>query len=187
MTNLFIDTNVFLNFFSFSNDHLNKLEELIKLIRKKDILLFLPEQVIDEFTRNRESTLKKAIDKLQEFSSKPESPVICHEFDQMKKVQKLASEIEKELSSLIKELDRQIRTSSLHADKLISELFGLAMRIDLPRGILDSARMRHDRGNPPGKTGSYGDAINWECLLAVCPNKEVSLFCWERQRLQIRY
>jgi len=28
------------------------------------------------------------------------------------------------------------------------------------------------RGNPPGKDDSHGDAINWECLLEVIPQRE---------------
>jgi hypothetical protein len=27
-------------------------------------------------------------------------------------------------------------------------------------------------GNPPGKPGSCGDAVNWEALLQGCPNGE---------------
>lgn len=172
MTNLFIDTNVFLSFFIFSTDHLGKLENLKELIKKKEILLFLPDQVVDEFNRNREAKLKTAIDHLEKLVPKLQTPAFCRDFQEMKEIQKHVEEIRKFIDSLVAVLKKQINSRTLQADKLISEIFSLGMRISIPVALLDASRGRFDRGNPPGKDGSYGDAINWETLLAVCPQKE---------------
>ena len=51
--NLFIDTNIFLSFFHFTKDDLEEIRKLEVLIDKKEVVLWLPEQVQDEFHRNR--------------------------------------------------------------------------------------------------------------------------------------
>lgn len=172
MTNLFIDTNVFLSFFSFSNDHLEKLEHLKDLIKKKDIFLFLPVQVADEFGRNREARLKIAIDHLEKFVPKLQIPSFCRDLQEMKAIQKLVEQTRDQSKVLIELLEKQISTKTLKADKLILEIFALSPQIPIQPKVLEAARTRFDRGNPPGKDRSYGDAINWEALLSVCPDKE---------------
>ena len=57
MKNVFIDTNVLLHFYSFTSEHLNKLENIIELIKNNKIKLYLTQQIIDEFNRNRERNL----------------------------------------------------------------------------------------------------------------------------------
>ena len=47
--NIFIDTNVFLSFYHLSNDDLEELKKLIVLIDNKEVTLWLPNQVKDEF------------------------------------------------------------------------------------------------------------------------------------------
>ncbi len=76
MKNVFIDTNILLSFFSYSTDHLNKLEELVELIKNKKVRLFLPQQVIDEFNRNRDVKLKEVLKNLNAFSTDLKSPVV---------------------------------------------------------------------------------------------------------------
>jgi len=45
----------------------------------------------------------------------------------------------------------------------------------LPRTetIIAAARLRREVGNPPGKSGSAGDAINWETILANPPSDDL--------------
>ncbi|WP_108397815.1 PIN domain-containing protein [Devosia submarina] len=59
--NLFIDTNVFLNFFHFSGEDLEELKKLTVLIDEGEIALWLPKQVCDEFHRNRDGKIKDAM------------------------------------------------------------------------------------------------------------------------------
>jgi rubredoxin len=90
----------------------------------------------------------------------------------MKEIQKRIEEITKFTNELRKVLDTQIEQHSLHADKLISDIFALGVLCPSSAELVQTAKLRYDRGNPPGKDRSYGDAINWETLLAVCPDKE---------------
>ena len=67
---------------------------------------------------------------------------------------------------MIKDLERDIKNQKLAADLLLQKLFGLATKLDRTRQLIESARQRVELGNPPGKRGSIGDALNWEALLS---------------------
>lgn len=49
--------------------------------------------------------------------------------------------------------------------KLLKQIFELALVIERTDKIISAAQLRIVIGNPPGKKGSSGDAINWESLL----------------------
>jgi hypothetical protein len=66
---------------------------------------------------------------------------------------------------LLAQIEDHYEKEELRADEVIRELFGKANKVEAPAGVVDRARLRYDKGNPPGKKGSLGDAINWECLL----------------------
>jgi predicted nucleic acid-binding protein len=61
---LFIDTNIFLSFYAYTNDDVEELRKLISLIKTNQLKLYLTGQVRDEFNRNREAKLR---DSLREF------------------------------------------------------------------------------------------------------------------------
>jgi predicted nucleic acid-binding protein len=66
MINLFIDTNVFLSFYHLTSEDLEELKKLTPLIDNEEIKLFLPDQVRDEFFRNRGAKIADAMKKLKE-------------------------------------------------------------------------------------------------------------------------
>jgi predicted nucleic acid-binding protein len=176
MINLFIDTNIFLNFYSFSDEHLDKLEDLIALIKKEKIRLFLTQQVIDEFKRNRERKLKKILEYISSFKANLSSPVICHDYADMKKIQNLLKSVDVCKKQLVGLLKKGIKEKSLKADKLIEEIFSISKTIEISADVLSKAKERFDLGNPPGKNNSYGDAVNWEYLLKNVPMSEDIFF-----------
>lgn len=167
--NLFIDTNVFLSFYHLSNDDLEELHKLTVLLEKGDVVLWLPEQVKNEFKRNRENKISDAMRKLQEQKKKPQFPQICKDYEEFPEIRNLQKEYDKKLSSLIKKLNDDIESRTLKADEKISELFNKAKTIKASSELIEKARARMLVGNPPGKDGSLGDAINWESLLNSVP------------------
>lgn len=62
-----------------------------------------------------------------------------------------------------------VKNNSLKADEIINGLLDKAKEIPITDALIEKARLRMDLGNPPGKKGSLGDAINWEALLSVVP------------------
>jgi len=168
--NLFIDTNIFLSFFHLSNDDLEEIHKLTVLIEKGEVILWLPEQVLNEFYRNRENKIYEATKKLKEQHTKHQFPQICKDYDEYPELRELLKEYEKKLSSLIKKVSDDVSARTLKADQKISELFDKSKVIETTPALIDKARLRIDVRNPPGKDGSLGDAINWEGLLEKVPN-----------------
>ncbi|EPE1743127.1 TPA: PIN domain-containing protein [Vibrio diabolicus] len=170
--NLFIDTNVFLSFYHLSNDDLEELHKLTVLLEKGEITLWLPQQIKDEFYRNRENKISDAIKKLKEQKQKRQFPQICKDYPEYPEISELLKSYDKSLSQLIKKVTDDIDERKLKADQQIAELFGKAKLIQTSQELVEKARFRMAVGNPPGKDNSLGDAINWEGLLSKVPEDE---------------
>lgn len=182
MIHLFIDTNRYLLLYGFSEKDLEEIKKLSKLIKEKKVTLWLPEQVINEFLRNRHKiplqkceSLKKTI---QDFKIPrlPEIPEFKKEIEELGKnfeiIKKTNDEINSKVENLIKLVKSKIKEESFLADKIIEELFSIGNVLKYDEQIIDKAKIRFDLGTPPGKEGSYGDAVIWETLLEEFPEKE---------------
>jgi len=163
---LFIDTNVYLSFYHYSNDDLDELHKLSALVGRNEIQLLLPQQIIDEFWRNHESKLHDAISKFKSSKLDNQFPQICKSYDEYERMKHAIKEYEQAKSSLMSKLQKDIDDENLKADQVIRELFNAATIVERTDEIVAAARLRYDLGNPPGKDGSYGDAISWESLLS---------------------
>jgi hypothetical protein len=167
---VFIDTNVYLMFFSFAEDDLEELRKLTVAINNGDLKLWTTEQTQDELARNREAKVADSIAmlrKLRPSSGVPQMARNLPEFDDFLAARR---ELAQELNSLVEQLTEQYERSELAADDVLEELMDAADTIEITSDILEAARRRTDVGNPPGKRGSMGDAINWEALLDACPD-----------------
>lgn len=173
---LFIDTNIYLKFYHFTSDELEELNKLIVLIDENEIDLLLPEQVVNEFRRNREVKIADALQKLNAEKLNKTFPVFCKEYEEFKSMKKAISEYDKNKKALIDKLKVAIETYKLKADEVIEELFKKAIYIEITDELKQRAKSRYDLGNPPGKDKSYGDAVNWESLLLEVNYKEDLFF-----------
>ncbi len=169
--NLFIDTNIFLNFYHFSSDDIERLKELIALVNQtREIKLFIPSQVVDEFNRNRENKISDALKKFSSSITTISIPNMVSAYDEGKKIKSNNETNLKLKEELTKKLFEDIRNKTLAADRLIQKLF--KNRIEIEANDFNKAKIRVELGNPPGKNKSIGDAVNWEFLLRIIPNKE---------------
>lgn len=168
MKNLFIDSNIWLSLYHFTNDDLTQFSKL-KTLNGKTIQLYVPQQVFDEVCRNRESKLKDAL-KLFELND-IKFPVFCKEYDEYDEFSKDYIELKKRLKLWKDKIGEDIHNEHLPADEIINDFFKNTKLIEC-ESIVEKAYMRYKKGNPPGKDNKYGDAINWECLLNVIPNGE---------------
>ncbi|HEX8561961.1 MAG TPA: PIN domain-containing protein [Flavobacterium sp.] len=164
---LFIDTNVYLKFYHFSNDDLEELSKLQVLLDNDKLELYLPEQVINEFYRNRDNKLADALKNFNQSKLSTQLPQFCKEYKEYENLKKLMRDFDQEKSQLLKNVMLAIETNSLLADKIIDLLFEKANQISITSELVEKGKLRFDLGNPPGKNKSYGDAINWESLLAA--------------------
>lgn len=134
--------------------------------------LYLPEQVIQEFHRNRDNKIADALKQLREQKLDLRFPQFSKEYDEFENLRKLQRDYSKLHADLIKKAVEDIKSESLKADKVIRDLFKNAISIPDDKSINELAQNRMAIGNPPGKNGSLGDALNWEALLKNIPNGE---------------
>jgi predicted nucleic acid-binding protein len=167
---LFIDTNVLLSFYHYSGDDLEELKKLIVLLDQKKIKLYVPAQVKSEFNRNREVKIADALKRLIDQRLSLQFPQICKDYPEFEAMRRLQYGYEREHSLLLNKLKGDVANHKLKADEIISNIFSFAMTIESDDLIVARARLRYDLGNPPGKKGSLGDAVNWEALLSAVPS-----------------
>lgn len=165
MKNLFIDSNIYLNFYDFNAEDLNKLGNLVELIKEKHLRLYISSQVISEVKKNREIRLKDAYTKFSKASTSIPMPIFCKHYDEYDRVKRAQNLLEKAKSQLAQVFSRDIDLMSLKADGVFESLIKVAEIIDSD-AFYDLAKKRHDLGRPPGKDPrTFGDEITWEALL----------------------
>lgn len=168
MKNLFIDSNIWLSLYHFTGDDLAQFEKLKELIGT-DIKLYIPQQVHDEVTRNREVKLKDA---LKAFEISPiQYPAFCKGYEEFSPFSDDFNDIKKRFKTWRAKIETDIKNRNLPADQTIKNFFDVCDLIPCDE-VVDKAYSRYKIGNPPGKDNKYGDAINWECLLNTVPDGE---------------
>ena len=166
--NIFIDTNIWLSFYHFSSDDLEELRKLGVLLEKRTVRVHLPEQVIEEFRRNREAKFVDAMKRFKDERLSDEFPQLCRQYEpEYQQMREAITAYREAKKRLLQQVEDHYEKEELKADQVIHELFGKTMKITVSQEIIERAKLRMDKGNPPGKKGSFGDAINWECLLAT--------------------
>ena len=171
--NLFIDSNIFLSFYYLTNEDLDELEKLTALLKRKNLTLYLTEQVRDEFARNRERKIDEAMKKLRKHRFNLEFPHICTGYSEYETLRDGLLECDNAHKTLMDRLEGDIESEELAADKIIAEVFSFARCTNTTPALIDRARVRKEVGNPPGKAKrSLGDEINWEMLLEEVPDSE---------------
>jgi predicted nucleic acid-binding protein len=170
--NIYIDTNILLSFFHLTSDDLEELGKLVVLLKQKKVRLLLPQQTSDEFHRNRENKIADAIKRFRDQKLNLQFPAMCKDYKSYAELRKLQKEYEKLHSELLSQMLKDIDACKLKADALIAQLFALATPIANSPELVERARLRMEVGNPPGKDGSFGDAINWEALMEIVKAKE---------------
>jgi len=170
--NLFLDSNIWLALYDSSRKDLEELSKLVGLVEKGRVVLLLPDQVVNEVRRNRDKKIANDIQELRNEILVEEVPPIFFGLQEYQSYAKTRRNYEQARERLIARLVDDFEHGRLPADALIDRLFAAGRRIAVTGEILARAQYRYDLGNPPGKEGSYGDAVNWECLLAEVPQGE---------------
>lgn len=170
--NVFIDTNILLDLYHLSGPDLDELRKVIKLAEIKKINVLLPKQVEDEFWRNRERVISEA---LELFAKTKASATLPNLIRSNPKSSELRQAVER-VNELVKELrqvaDSEIGSHKLKADEVIDSLFVQCTPQLISKTIIEKAKARKELGNPPGKSNSLGDAVNWEWLIESVPMGE---------------
>lgn len=167
-THVFIDTNVFLSFFAYTNDDIEELKTLVGLIKNKQITLYLTQQVCREFRRNREGKILSAVQEFKRLTL-PGLPRLLSHYPKVDTYLKGVKSLKEFHNELIERVRKDALAEELPADKLFAALIAAAPPIKAGDADLKAARERTEQTDPPGKDGSLGDRLNWELLLANVP------------------
>lgn len=167
---VFIDTNVLLNFFHFTSEELDALNNVFGSHEHGAAKVHLTEQVRDEFRRNREAKIKDALKRFKEAKFSAQLPSFMKEYSEYNEIKSLASTLQEKAKAILAKADADVHAQTLVADKLIQQIFAKSVFIGTSAETFESARRRTQIGNPPGKNGSVGDAINWLVLLSSVPD-----------------
>ncbi|MCF7844034.1 PIN domain-containing protein [Candidatus Gracilibacteria bacterium] len=169
---IFIDSNIFLDFYRLGKEDLEKLNQLIDFVKNGDIKIYLTKQVYDEFYRHREDTFQKTYKGFLDSKTDIQMNSIFKNYPEYKKITLLKKALEKLKSDLGQKVENDMSSKSLIADEVVRKIFEASFYVDSDK-FLEMAIIRHRLGNPPGKkNNSYGDEINWETLLSVVPDGE---------------
>ena len=166
---LFIDTNILLNFYSFPEDQLGVIDELVEHICDDKIAFHLPKHVENEFERNRESKLRAAIIDFKNLQLPTAIPAVMRGTETANQYEDALKKAQAAKKTLIANITGLAHERELEVDKKISALFERATRYDEDDECFARAVARMHKGNPPGKDNSLGDRYNWEVLLEHIP------------------
>lgn len=174
---VFIDTNMLLDMYHLSGPDLEELRKFVKLIENGKIDLLLPQQVVDEYWRNRESVIADALKRFRETKAQTTIPNIIRTYAEAVELRESAGKVNSMVGELTARARADIENGALKADEIVGELFSAVQVAAIDDEIVTRARRRIELGNPPGKKGSLGDAINWEWLMSNVPADEASPLC----------
>ncbi|QGG80585.1 hypothetical protein GH975_08380 [Litorivicinus lipolyticus] len=169
---VFIDTNILLNFFHFTKDELDSLNDVFASHEYGSATVHLTEQVCNEFRRNREARIKDALKKFKETKSAPQFPSFMKGYDEYGQIRKLSNNLRELQKSILEKVEADISAKDLVADRLIEQIFESSEIVPVTSQIYEKASMRSALGNPPGKNDSIGDAVNWTLLLESVPGND---------------
>jgi hypothetical protein len=180
LLSLFIDTNVFLSFFHYTSDALDHLERLADMAKSGEVRLLVPDQVRDEFYRDRDIRLSDALKRLGDSKISGQYPNAFRDDEEYEDLRRLESQFGQMRLRIIARFQKTAGAGAFKADEVIQRLFDAAIRIGVDEGILQAADLRRRRGNPPGKKDSLGDQINWEALLSQSSEGDMYIVSGDR-------
>lgn len=167
---VFVDTNVWLAFYAFTNDDIGQMNKLIALVETDNLKLYIPQQVVDEFYRNRERKLDASIRDFSKAQVSKAMPRYMLDYPEAADYQTALKNFQSAKDGLVTRTKAEAENKELAADKLFAAILVAAAPLPVDQNVIGKALQRKIRGNPPGKATSTGDQINWESLLEAVPD-----------------
>ena len=146
------------------------------MIEQGEINLLIPRQVYNEYVRNREVKIADALKTFKADKLNNAFPIFLKEYPEYDIMKKAIKQYQDNKKIILENIKSEIENYSLKADEIINEIFEKSGLLGHNDELISRAKVRYDLGNPPGKNNSYGDALNWETLLTICPSEKDLIF-----------
>ena len=170
--NIFIDTNILLDFYRLSSGDLEELRKIAKLSKAGKIRLLVSDYVKDEYYRNREGVINSAVEQFKKSRIELHLPNLVKVYSTALELRTIKDTFESKKGVLISEVYENIANASLMADSVIEDLFASTEIHSVSAGVINAGVERSTHARPPGKRESCGDAVHWEWLLTILPVNE---------------
>lgn len=171
MLHVFIDTNILLRFYAYSDDTLAEVEKLSALVKAGKIKLLVTQQVVDERARNRDRELSESMKRLEQLGASVQIPRFAEHHVSAAKFSAAMKEAKAAKTELLAAIKDEIAEEGLKADQIIQKMFDASNILERTVDVVKKASLRRELANPPGKKDSLGDQINWEIMLDSVPEK----------------
>src|ERR1700682_5455724 len=120
---VFIDTNILLNFFHYSKDELDALNNVFASHKHGSATVHLTEQVCNEFKRNRESKIKDALKRFKDTRFASQFPSFMKGYEEYGAIRTLSGQLQELQKGILEKVEKDISEETLLADRLIGEIF----------------------------------------------------------------
>jgi hypothetical protein len=186
---VFIDTNIYLNFFKTSAEKVNSLEILRSNLKEKNINLIFPHVTQNEFFKNLPKTKFEYVETIRAIKfSEPQYAVVARNKAQGGAIDKIVKDLETEKEKIIREY---LDSSKKIVDHDIQYLMDNAVNIHEDINLIEKANRRRLLGFPPGKDKMehhLGDEVVWEMLLAKCNDDDLTIIAadsdWRERNIE---
>lgn len=168
MIQLFLDTNILLDFFRFGADDLIEVRKLLTLIDDDEVRLFSNQLLRDEVSRARDAEIAKSLEELRAQKFNLKAPNYCSDLEELTALKSALKTANERHTDLLKALKAKISSKTIAADVLLADLNDKASDIDITPELLNLAQQRQMFNNPPRKRkDSVGDSLHWEALMTT--------------------
>ena len=120
--NLFIEANIFLDFYHLSDGDIEELKKLVALVENGHIVLFSSPQIREEVKRNRDAKISHAIRDFRKASFKLSFPAFCKYYDEYEELRAHIKDANKKHAELVQKAMGDVKGRCLAADVLINDL-----------------------------------------------------------------
>ena len=122
---IFIDTSIYLQFYHFSQDNVEELKKINRLLDAKKLSLIINDNLVNEYNRNRENKIKDSLQKFRDHKFSISIPKLCSGYQEIIEIEESLKKASEKHNDLIEKLEKDIENKTLEADKLIVSMIGL--------------------------------------------------------------
>lgn len=167
MAKIYVDTNIFIDFYQSAQDAVSAFDELSKFAAH----LVFTEQSIREFQRNRNGSLANLIQQFEKsIKVAPYTTSLLQhmpEFKALIEARDTFAQKANEVTRRLRELQRTPGSDPVSAKFLALSGHNSALTLTVTPELVNRAHQRKLLGNPPTSPDKYtvGDEVTWESLL----------------------